>query len=530
MPSLSTLTTTQTVLISFLDINQGVTPFAPAIYTGGGTLPISYSITPSIFTGLSFNTSTGYISGTPTVLNDIVNFVITIADSGTGTNLQTVSYPFASAVIVPLSNSVEIRNKTITATVPNSPFAPMIATGGYGQRRWIISPSLPDNLKFNSVTGSISNAARLGNTATNYNITVTDETLRRSTGTFTLTILPFKELSVPQPWETTGTIGTLVPGEISELYIKGRFSTSTVYTNYSLINGSLPAGLTLNIDGTISGRPEVVSVEADGGVITPSEIISNFTVAINDTNNNILLNGNFSITVNQPTSTLYTEIYSRPFLTQDKRNLFTDFIRNEQIFIPNLLYRPFDTNFGRQEELKLVIDFGVKQESLADYAEYILTNFYRRRVSLGSIKTAVAKNSDGSIRHEVIYVDVIDKHVNSNKISIPTEIEFNNVIYYPPSIPNMRSTFASNTDLTSIRNPSFTNTVQAGESTKSGYIAFLPLCFVLPGKSATIIRKINESGFKFNIIDFEIDRLVVQNALGESGAKYLLLHRNSRLA
>jgi hypothetical protein len=94
----------------------------------------------------------------------------------------------------------------------------------------------------------------------------------------------------------------------------------------------------------------------------------------------------------------------------------------------------------------------------------------------------------------------------------------------------MRSTLASNTELTSIRNPSFTNTVQAGESIKSGYVAFVPLCFTQPGKSATIIRKINESGFKFNVIDFEIDRLVIQNAFGEFGAKYLLLHRNSRLA
>jgi hypothetical protein len=546
MSALSTLTTTQTVFVSFLIINQAVVPFAPVLSTGGGTLPISYSILPSISTGLNFSTTTGFISGTPTVLSDIVNYVITITDSGTGTNLQSLSFPFDSAVVKPLSNFVEIKNKTITATVPTAPFTPISINGGYGEKTWNISPvldqsgyysdlfgffgqTLPsEGLKFNSLTGAMSGTARSGNTSTIYTVTVTDSTPYQTTGTFTLTILPFKELSVPQPWESTGTIGTLALGEISELYVKAQFSTSTVYENYSLgkdITGeeSLPPGLTLNRDGTISGR-------ATNDYFNEELAVWFFTVVVTDTNDNVLLEGRFSIRIDQSNTTEYTEIYCKPFLTQTKRIAFTNFIRNEQIFIPNLLYRLFDSNFGKQEELKLVIDFGVKRELLSDYAEFILTNFYRRRLLLGSLKTAVAKNADGSVRHEIIYVDVIDKHVNSNKISIPTEIEFNGITYYPPSIPNMRSTLASNTELTSIRNPSFTNTVQAGESTKSGYIAYIPLCFTLPGKSATIIRKINESGFKFNTIDFEIDRLIVQNALGESSAKYLLLHSNSRLA
>lgn len=529
MPALSTLTTTQTVSLSFLLINQRVTSFAPVI-ASGGTSPLSYSIIPSILSGLYFNPVTGYITGTPTALTDIGNYAITVTDSGVGPNLQMAVYSFNLAVIDPLITSVATKNKILTASIPSSPFAPITATGGYGQRAWSIFPELPSNLAFNTVTGTISKEGRVGNTATDYTITVTDQTPYSSTGTFTLTVLPFKELSVPQPWETTGTIGTLVPGEISELYVKGQFSTSTVYTNYLLTGGSLPSGLTLNRDGTISGRPNVVSYETDGGTYTPPTVISEFTVAINDTNNNNLLNGEFSITVNQPDSTLYTEIYCKPFLTQNKRREFIDFIRDDQIFIPNLLYRSFDPYFGRQEELKLVIDFGVKQETLANYAEFISTNFYRRSVSFGELKTAVAKNVDGSIHHEIIYIDIIDKHVNSDKISIPTELTFNGTTYYPPSIPNMRARLASETTLTTVRNPSFTNSVQVGESVKFGYRPFVPLCFTLPGKSPTIIRKITERGFKFNTFNFEIDRIIVQNALGQSSAKYLLLHRNSGLA
>ena len=137
------------------------------------------------------------------------------------------------------------------------------------------------------------------------------------------------------------------------------------------------------------------------------------------------------------------------------------------------------------------------------------------------------------------YLEVIQKNIynelyelfkiNVQKLSLK-KITFNENTYYPPSIPNMRAKLATEVEFTTVRNPSFTNFLQEGDLVKPGYIAFVPLCFTLPGKSATIIRKINESGFKFNTFDFEIDRVIVQNALYEQGAKYLLLNRSSRLA
>ena len=425
-------------------------------------------------------------------------------------------------------NMVELdpnsASKTLTATVPTGSFIPFTDPGGFGAKTWNINPTISAGLTFNPINGGINGTPKFGSTSTYYNITVTDALSYQSTGTFTLTILPFKGLEVPQPWETTGTIGTLVPGEISELYVKGQFSTSTVYTTYSLISGSLPNGLTLNRDGTISGRVNVNTA------VTTATSTSSFIVSVNDTNNNNLLNGAFSINLRQTNRTTYTEIYAKPFLKQNKRTEFLEFIRNEEIFIPDLLYRPVDPNFSKQEELKLVIDFGVERLSTTSYANLMQTNFERRRISLGGLKTAVARNNDSTVRHEIIYVEVIDKHVNSDRISVPREITFNENTYYPSSIPNMREKLATGAKFTTVRNPSFTNFLQDGELVKPGYIAFVPLCFTLPGKSATIIRKINESGFKFNTFDFEIDRVIVQNALNEPGAKYLLLNRSSRLA
>ena len=324
-------------------------------------------------------------------------------------------------------------------------------------------------------------------------------------------------------WRQTGNIGTLAPGEISELYIRAEFSTSTVYPNYTLSNGTLPAGLILNRDGTIEGQVSV-------NTLTNLTSTSSFSVSVIDTNNNRLIDGNFSITVAQTTSTEYTNIYCRPFLSLSKRAEFLEFMQNQNVFDPKLMYRPFDINFGTQQEIKVVLDFGVKRLSLEQYTEVISTNFDKRQLFLGEVKSAVSKNSNGSVRYEIVYVEVIDPNINSEKDSVPPVIVYNGETYYPSSIPNIRTKFARDIGVTSVRDPSFTDTIQQGDSIKLGYIAFVPLCFTIPGKSATIIRKIKELGFKFNNINLEIDRIVVQNATGQDSAKYLLLHRNPRLA
>jgi hypothetical protein len=326
-------------------------------------------------------------------------------------------------------------------------------------------------------------------------------------------------------WTNTGSLGTIAVGEISELSVKAVFTTSTIYPSYKITSGTLPVGLTLYRDGTIGGQIPV-NETINVAVINTST----FTVSINDSNNNNLLNGSFSITVTQPSPIDYTGVYCKPLLKESKRQDFTNFIRDESIFIPNMLYRPLDPNFGKQTDLRIFIDFGIKKLSLHEYADALSQNFYKRPLSLGNIKTAVAKNTDGTIKYEFIYVEVLDKHVSSDNISVPSNITFNGVTFYPPSIPNMRSRFANAGTMTTVRNPSFTKFIQSGDSVPLGYIPFLPLCFTLPGKSATIIRKITENGFKFNTFNVEIDRVVFQNSTNEIGAKYLLLSRSSKLA
>lgn len=321
-------------------------------------------------------------------------------------------------------------------------------------------------------------------------------------------------------WENTGSIGSIVPGEISELYVKAFVSTATVDTKYKLISGSLPSNLTLNSDGLICG---IVTVNTSTSSIITT---SSFTIEVSDNNNNFLIDGNFSITVNQSTSTEYTNLYFKSLASQEKKREYRDFMEDSNIFDPKLIYRYYDANFGKQRKPKFVLNFGVEKLELSDYVNIISQNFYKRRFLFGPPKVAVTKNADKTVRHEIIYVEIIDTNINSSGVSIPSEITFNGITYYPSSIDNIRGRIKDGAETITSQDPSFTKTIQENDSTTLGYTAFVPICFALPGKGNKVLRSINNSGFKFNLIDFDIDRIYVQESYNTQGTKYLLLSRN----
>jgi hypothetical protein len=53
----------------------------------------------------------------------------------------------------------------------------------------------------------------------------------------------------------------------------------------------------------------------------------------------------------------------------------------------------------------------------------------------------------------------------------------------------------------------------------------IPICYTLPGKGSSIVSRIKHSGFDFKLLDFEVDRIVVQNSKDNDSAKYLIFPR-----
>ena len=234
------------------------------------------------------------------------------------------------------------------------------------------------------------------------------------------------------------------------------------------------------------------------------------------------------------TDNTFTKIYIKPFFTPEKRNSYREFVADTFTFDPKLIYRYYDTNFGVQNDIKIVLEFGIEKISLDDYALALRENFYRKQFYFGDLKKAVATDSTGSVIYEVVYLDIIDGLVNSSGVSVSQFVENNSISHFPASIENMRTQLEAiqlqNGERISVNEynePKFMRTPQAGDYKPPYYIRAVPICYALPGQGDKIISRIKLSGFDFKQLNFEVDRLIVQETADNSTAKYLLLERQS---
>ena len=149
-------------------LTKGTTMTSATPSVGGGTV-VSWSISPSLPTGLTFDTSTGTISGTPTVVSADTNYTITATNAG-GSNATVVSLAvndIAPSSITYTPNSFTLaKDSAMTTVTPTS--------GGGAVVSWSISPSLPTGLSLDTSTGAISGTPTVTSTSTTYTITATN--------------------------------------------------------------------------------------------------------------------------------------------------------------------------------------------------------------------------------------------------------------------------------------------------------------------------------------------------------------------
>ena len=227
-------------------------PSKPIGATGGlGTY--TYYISPGLPSGLTFVTTSGYITGvatTSTPNGQAVVYSVTVTDqypqSNTGTFNLTVTLPTAINLSTPIPNVSLVQNTAVSTTYPSG-LTPVSATGGYQQLSYSISPSIPAGLIFNATTGAITGSpSSYWTTSTAYAVTVRDQASQVSTGTFNLVITPpaftvttnpayasqrFTQtipISIFQPVSATGGAQPYVSYEINDTNLGGlTFSTST---------------------------------------------------------------------------------------------------------------------------------------------------------------------------------------------------------------------------------------------------------------------------------------------------------------
>ena len=270
------------------------TAYNQTLAASGGTTPYTWAVTTgSLPAGLSLNTSTGAITGTPTgPLVGTISFTVTVTDSESPTKTATAN--LSISVSAP---ALSVTTASLAAgTLGTSYNATVAATGGITPYGWSISAgSLPAGLTLNASTGAISGTPT-GNVTgpINFTVKVTDaETPTAQTATKSLSItISATTLSVTTTSLPTGVAQSVYPG--ATLAATGGV---TPYS-WAVTTGTLPAGLSLNSStGAISGTPTAAGT-------------SNFTVTVTDAETPTAQTAtkNLSITINPQLSVTTTTL------------------------------------------------------------------------------------------------------------------------------------------------------------------------------------------------------------------------------
>jgi hypothetical protein len=254
-----------------------------AVTGGAGSLNYSVSVG-TLPAGLSLNSSTGAITGTPTGPGGTVNFTVQVKDSST-VSPQTNSK--AMSVIINLPPAPQITTTTLPADVEGTAYSQTLAlTGGLAPFTYSISAgALPAGLSINGSTGAITGTPTGPNGTASFTVKVADSSNPVQSATQPLSIavnLP------PAPSITTLSLPSDVEGMAYNQTVATTGGLAPLAFSVSI--GSLPAGLSLNSStGAITGAPT-----------GPSGTVS-FTVKVADKSNPVQSASQpLSIAVNLP--------------------------------------------------------------------------------------------------------------------------------------------------------------------------------------------------------------------------------------
>ena len=255
--------------------------YSASLTATGGVPPYQWLVGTGFPAGLTLNSQTGSISGTPSSAGTF-NFAIQVTDAAkataTGSFTLTVNpTPVLITTVPPLFAG--------TVGVPYS--QPFSASGGKLPYTWAVLSGNTGGLTLDSSTGVLHGTPQTAGTFT-FVVQVSDATGAANAGTFSVV--------VNAPVLTIAVAGSLAPGKVGVPYVQLLPVTATGGTppyQWSLANGSAVPWMNFDPNGpTVSGTPTAAGTFS-------------FTVQVTDANQQTATRA-LSIVINSPSLTITT--------------------------------------------------------------------------------------------------------------------------------------------------------------------------------------------------------------------------------
>ena len=506
--------------------------------------------------------------GTPVVNNKIcLKDYITNANSTVYNiiNVQTVSSTEYVLTVFPALQSEIANNKFIELGT---------------------SSILPPGMQFDAGTAEVFGVVPYQPAITlDYSFTITATRygdrgeIANSKRTFNVTTIG--EIDSIMSWVSPEYLGNIGANYISNLFVLANSTITDSVLLYVKTSGELPPGLTLNLDGEITGKVNQFGTEnnlglttIDGGVFTLDNSTTTvdrefeFTIQARDILSYSAISRTFRLKIETPNDRLYSTLIVRPFLKQIQRDTFREFITDSNVFDITAIYRPNDTNFGIQPDLKMLVYGGIETVSADKVVGAIGRNHKPKKFAFGEVKLAQAKTrGTNDVIYEVIYVEIIDQ-LEKGKTKLPLQIFSSNNIkpitidqnnqyyqgpftldtyYWNPADPFLVTADANNVFAddpytekrfpVSVRLwrdriksiglrdrdylPLWMRTIQDGDTNELDWIPAVSLCYCKPGRGKDVLLNIKNRNFDFKQLDYVIDRYIIDSVTGYSADKYI---------
>ena len=234
--------------------------YSTTLAATGGTTPYTWAITSgSLPAGLSLNTSSGAITGTPST-SGTSSFTVKATDSSSPAKTASANLSITVSA-VPLSvTTTSLPSGSVGVAYSTT----LAAVGGITPYTWaIVSGSLPAGLSLSASSGAITGTP-VSSGISGLTVLVTDSSSPAKTASASLLITVSVPFSITTTSLTGGTVGNAYSVTLAAI------NGTTPYT-WAITSGSLPAGLSLGASsGAITGTPTASGTSSFTVTVTDS--------------------------------------------------------------------------------------------------------------------------------------------------------------------------------------------------------------------------------------------------------------------